>query len=115
MESFKFTIVTPEALVFDERVDGVNVPGAEGRLGILAHHAPLIAAVKAGVVSLQMGEAQRFFAVGESFVEVRDNVVTLLADSAVEAPSQASARKLLIPESQLAPDQRPSSSTLVFD
>lgn len=78
-------IVTQERLVFSGEVDAVNLPGAEGRLGILPNHSPLLTTLDYGEVIVRQGSAEQYFAVGGGFAEVQPNKVIVLADSAERA------------------------------
>lgn len=78
----KLEIVTPEKRVLDADVDSVTVPTATGEAGILPNHAPLISALKPGIlVYTTKGSIDRL-AISGGFVEVNDNKVAVLADSA---------------------------------
>ncbi len=79
---FKLTIHTPESTVLSEDVISVTAPGAEGYLGVLAHHAPLITSLTPGKLSIRKADGQMDeYAVSGGFLEVADNHATLLADS----------------------------------
>ena len=79
---FRLTIVTPEKVTFDAEVNGIVVPGVDGYLGILSHHAPLITALKPGKIELKdTDDKVHFAAVSNGFVEVSNNVATILADA----------------------------------
>jgi F-type H+-transporting ATPase subunit epsilon len=78
-------IVTQERLVFSGEVDAVNLPGAEGRLGILPNHTPLLTTLDYGEVIVRQGNLEQYFAVGGGFAEVQPNKVIVLADSAERA------------------------------
>lgn len=81
----KLEIVTPERKVFDDTVDSVTVPTATGEAGILPNHAPLISALKPGVLSYSVkGQTEKMVVAG-GFVEVNANTVSVLADSAETA------------------------------
>ena len=81
----KLEIVTPERKVFDETVDSVTVPTASGEAGILPNHAPLISALKPGILSYSnKGNVERL-AVAGGFVEVSSNKVSVLTDVAESA------------------------------
>jgi F-type H+-transporting ATPase subunit epsilon len=83
MATFQFDLVSPEKLVFSGEVEQVDVPGSEGHFGVLAHHAPLIAMLKPGILSiLGSGEAKRIV-VGGGFAEVNEQGLTVLAELAV--------------------------------
>ena len=78
-------IATQEKMVFSGQVDSVNVPGTEGRMGILPHHSPLLTALDFGEVMVRVDGREEFFAIGGGFVEVQPDHVTILADSAEQA------------------------------
>jgi F-type H+-transporting ATPase subunit epsilon len=75
-------IVTPERLAYSGSVDSVQLPGAEGELGILPHHAPLIATLGAGELRLRRGGTEESFAVFGGFVQVLPDKVVVMAESA---------------------------------
>ena len=86
MATFQLSIVTPEATVFDETVVSLIVPGAEGYLGVLAHHAPLITPLQPGKITILLtGETELYLAVAGGFLEVAKNEATILADTAEQA------------------------------
>ncbi|HQY68326.1 MAG TPA: ATP synthase F1 subunit epsilon [Pyrinomonadaceae bacterium] len=78
----KLEIVTPERKVFDAEVDSVTVPTATGDAGILPNHAPLVSALKPGVVSYTAKGTSDKFAISGGFVEVSSDRVSVLADNA---------------------------------
>jgi F-type H+-transporting ATPase subunit epsilon len=83
MAKFRIRIVTPECSAYDEEADSVVVPGADGFFGILAHHAPMIAAVDPGPLRILLdGSESAVFTVGPGVLEVRDDNVLVLTDSA---------------------------------
>ena len=81
----KLEIVTPERKVFDETVDSVTVPTATGEVGILPNHAPLISALKSGILSFSNKGASEKMVVSGGFVEVSSNKVSVLTDVAERA------------------------------
>lgn len=81
----KLEIVTPERKVIEAEVDSVTVPTASGEAGILANHAPLISALKPGIVTISGKETPDQLAIGGGFVEVSNNVVSILTESAITA------------------------------
>ncbi len=83
----KLEIVTPEKKVFDADVDSVTVPTATGEAGILPNHAPLISALKPGVLSYSNKGTVERLAVAGGFVEVSNNQVSVLTDTA-ESPGE---------------------------
>ena len=63
-------IVTPEKLAYSDEVDAVVLPGSEGELGVLPHHAPLISTLGAGELRLRKGGQEESFAIVGGFVQV---------------------------------------------
>ena len=82
-DPFNFELVSPEALVLSGEAAEVVVPGVEGYFTVLAHHAPLMTAVKPGVVEVKMadGAAKQVFVRG-GFADVSPHGFTLLAEQA---------------------------------
>jgi F-type H+-transporting ATPase subunit epsilon len=76
-------IVTPEKNVFSEEVDSVVVPGADGEIGVLPNHAPLVASLKPGELRYSKGGESHELAIGEGIVEVLHSSVAVLTDLAV--------------------------------
>ncbi len=83
----KLEIVTPEKRVLDAEVDSVTVPTATGEAGILQSHAPLISALKPGVLTYAVKGNTDKLAISGGFVEVNSDMVSVLVDSA-EAPNE---------------------------
>jgi len=81
----KLEIVTPEKHVFDAEVDSVTVPTATGEVGILPNHAPLISALKPGILAYSNKGAIEKLAVAGGFVEVSSDQVSVMTDSAETA------------------------------
>ncbi len=75
-------IVTAERVVFNEDVDFVAAPGSEGALGILPRHAPLLSVLKPGELHYRRGGDETSLAIGGGFIEILNNKVIVLADSA---------------------------------
>jgi F-type H+-transporting ATPase subunit epsilon len=83
--TLKLEIVTPEAKVYSEDVDMVTLPGSEGEMGIFPMHIPLMTQLAAGEVSVRKGGQDFFLAVGDGFVEVTGERVSILTDMAIKA------------------------------
>ena len=81
----KLEIVTPEKRVLDAEVDSVTVPTASGEAGILPQHAPLVSALKPGVLAYSIKGSTDCIAVSGGFVEVNNDKVAVLVDSAETA------------------------------
>ena len=80
--TFSLSVVSPEGNVLKEDVEFVVLPGISGELGILPNHAPLISALDIGVVRYTVNDDIKRLALAGGFVEVADNSVTVLADTA---------------------------------
>lgn len=79
-------IVTAEREVYaEEGVDEITVPGSEGELTVLPHHAPLLTMIQPGIMRIVKGADETISTITGGFLEVRDNRVTILADSAERA------------------------------
>ena len=83
-EKIHFDLVSPERLLLSEDVDMVTLPGAEGYFGVLAGHAPVISALRPGVIEVKGGETPglRLFVRG-GFAEVDAKKVIVLAEEAI--------------------------------
>ena len=81
----RLDIVTPAGILLSEEVSAVQVPAALGLMGILANHAPLMTTLDIGAIKYTKGGQDHFLAVCGGFVEVKDNVVIVLADAAERA------------------------------
>jgi F-type H+-transporting ATPase subunit epsilon len=83
----KLEIVTPEARIFSDEVDTVVLPGAEGELGILPAHAPLVTTLQCGELRITKGGKTTEMAVGEGLVEVTGGYARILTDMAIDVES----------------------------
>jgi F-type H+-transporting ATPase subunit epsilon len=82
MATFHFELVSPQKVAFSGQVDQVDVPGAEGDFGVLAGHAPLIALLRPGLMTVYAGGEQTKLVVLGGFAEVGPDGLTVLADVA---------------------------------
>ena len=89
---FKLSILTPEKTVFDGTVEYVEVPGSEGYLGVLAHHAALVTGMAPGKLAVRKpgGQVETWQVTG-GFFEVSNNQATVLADR-IESDVRAAGR-----------------------
>ncbi|MDI6632461.1 MAG: F0F1 ATP synthase subunit epsilon [Thermoanaerobacteraceae bacterium] len=78
----KLVVVTPARVVFTDEVRMVVARGADGDLGILPEHAPLITSLKTDVVRVEKGGRWQHMAVSSGFMEVKNNRTVILADAA---------------------------------
>jgi F-type H+-transporting ATPase subunit epsilon len=83
--SIRLEIVTPERVIYSDEVDAVVVPGVEGQLGILPHHAPLMTMLQPGELKVRKGGEEIYVAIFGGFLEVRPDRVIVLADAAERA------------------------------
>ncbi|MFZ2020083.1 MAG: F0F1 ATP synthase subunit epsilon [Methyloceanibacter sp.] len=85
-DPFKFELVSPERLLVSGNVEQVIVPGSEGEMTVLAHHAPLLTTLRPGLLDIGFpggGEHQRYFVRG-GFAEVSPAGLTVLAETAID-------------------------------
>jgi F-type H+-transporting ATPase subunit epsilon len=78
----KLEIVTPERQVYSDTVDSVQVPGSEGELGVLPHHAPLVSTLGVGELRFRKDGTEESFAIVGGFLQVRPDRVVVLAETA---------------------------------
>ena len=82
MATFHFDLVSPEKLAFSGDVDQVDVPGVEGDFGVLAGHAPVVATIRPGILTVTTGGTHQKIIVLGGLAEVSDKGLTVLADVA---------------------------------
>lgn len=85
MKKLKLEVLTQETRAYDGEVDIVLAPGAEGQIGILPGHAALLTKLTAGELFIFDGPRIEILAVGGGLLDVHNNEVSVLADSAVRA------------------------------
>jgi F-type H+-transporting ATPase subunit epsilon len=86
--TFSVSLVTPEGAAFEGEVEMLVVPGADGEIGVLARHAPLVALLNAGSTRIYRDRASEDileFATGPGFFKVEQDRALALVDDAVEA------------------------------
>jgi F-type H+-transporting ATPase subunit epsilon len=83
--TLKLEIVTPEAKIFSDDVEMVTLTGAEGEMGILPQHMPLMTQLVAGEIIARKDNENIFLAVGDGFVQVTGDRVAVLTDMAIKA------------------------------
>jgi F-type H+-transporting ATPase subunit epsilon len=83
MSTFHFDLVSPEKLLFAGEVGQVDLPGSEGDLGVLAGHAPLVTALRPGIIVVFREGGDLRVVVNGGFAEVGPAGLTVLADMAV--------------------------------
>ena len=80
--TFEIDIATPEKLLLQHAAESAQIPGKDGYMGILPGHAALLSELAAGTLSVTSGGETKNFTVSGGYVEIRDNHVRVLADSA---------------------------------
>src|ERR1700712_3312181 len=105
MATFHFDLVSPEKLAFAGEVDQVDIPGAEGDLGVMAGHAPMVAALRPGIMTITSGGSTQKIIVLGGLAEVSDKGLTVLADVATsmqDLDREAFAQDIAVMEEKLA-------------
>ena len=82
MATFQFDLVSPEKLAFSGEVDQVDIPGVEGDFGVLAGHAPVVAAIRPGILTIFTGGTQEKVIVHGGVAEMSEKGLTVLANVA---------------------------------
>jgi F-type H+-transporting ATPase subunit epsilon len=82
MATFHFDLVSPEKLLLSGEVEQVDVPGSEGDFGVLAGHAPMVASLRPGILTIKRDGGEMKIVVLGGFAEVSPNGLTVLADAA---------------------------------
>ena len=82
MATFHFDLVSPEKIAFSGEVDQVDVPGQEGDFGVLAGHAPFVATLRPGILTVTAGGTQQKIIVLGGLAEISEKGLTILADVA---------------------------------
>src|SRR3954452_5832491 len=82
MATFHFDLVSPEKLAFSGEVDQVDIPGTEGDFGVLAGHAPIVAGIRPGVLTITTGGVHQKIIVLGGIAEMSDKGLTVLAEVA---------------------------------
>ena len=85
MATLKLEVVTPEAIAYSEDVDFVVLPGSEGELGVYPRHVPVLTALKPGELRILKDGRETVLAVGEGFVEIKGDAVSVLTDMALSS------------------------------
>lgn len=93
----KIEIISAERMVYSDDVDVVVAPGVDGELGIHPHHAPLLTYLQPGELKIIKGSEETFLAVSGGFLEIFDNRVVVLADTAeqIEEIDEARAQEAI--------------------
>jgi F-type H+-transporting ATPase subunit epsilon len=85
MATLRLEIVTPEEKIYSEDVGMVTLPGSEGELGVYPKHVPLLTALVPGELRVLQDGRETSLAIGEGFVEIKADAVSVLTDMALES------------------------------
>ena len=105
MATFHFDLVSPEKLAFSGEVDQVDVPGLEGDFGVLAGHAPFVAALRPGILTVTTGSTHQKIIVLGGLAEISEKGLTVLAEvatSLAELDRTAFSEQIAAMEAKLA-------------
>jgi F-type H+-transporting ATPase subunit epsilon len=83
--TFDVSLVTPEGAAYEGEAEMLIVPGADGEIGVLARHAPLVAMLKAGEVRVKAKGEWTTFAAGPGYFKIQQDRALVLVDDAVRA------------------------------
>jgi F-type H+-transporting ATPase subunit epsilon len=75
-------IVSQDRMVYQGDADMVLLPGSEGLMGILPNHAPVLSALKLGVITVRSKGAEEYFTIAGGIAEIQPGIITVLADAA---------------------------------
>src|SRR5260370_9411786 len=85
MATLKLEIVTPKEKIYSEDVEMVTLPGSEGELGVYPKHVPLLTTLVPGELRVLKDGRESSMAIGEGFVEIKADAVSVLTDMALES------------------------------
>jgi F-type H+-transporting ATPase subunit epsilon len=80
----KASVISPERTIFDGEADMVVAPAWDGEVGVLKGHAPMLVLLGSGSLRVKSGGSEQRFQVSGGFMQVADDVVTVLSETAVE-------------------------------
>ena len=84
MSTLKLEIVTPDEKIYSEDVEMVTLPGSEGELGVYPNHVPVLTALRPGELRIVKDGRESAMAIGEGFVEIKADGVSILTDMALQ-------------------------------
>jgi F-type H+-transporting ATPase subunit epsilon len=103
MPTLRLEIVTPETKAYSDDVDMVTLPGSEGELGVYPQHVPVLTTLKPGELRILKNGVETALAVGEGFVEIKGDSVSVLTDMALESEKiDATAAEAAVERAQAA-------------
>jgi F-type H+-transporting ATPase subunit epsilon len=85
-KQLKIDIVTPQRIIFSEYANAVSVPGSDRPFEVLYNHAPITSSLIGGAIKISLDDSKEiWYATGSGFIEVLDNVVSIVVESAVRS------------------------------
>lgn len=78
----KVSVISPEKTIFEGDADSIVVPAWDGQLGVMRGHAPMLALLGQGEMRVATGGGEQRFQINGGFMQVADDVVTVLSESA---------------------------------
>ena len=108
--TLKLEIVTPEEKIYSEDVNMVTLPGTEGELGVYPNHVPVLTAIKPGELRIVKDGRETAMAVGEGFVEIKGDAVSILTDMALQSEKidiEAAEKAVASAQAAMKEDQTP--------
>jgi len=114
MAKLRLEIVTPETTAYSEDVDMVTLPGSEGELGIYPKHVPLLTMLKPGELRVLKDGREIALAIGEGFVEITGDQVSVLTDMALQSENiDVNAAEQAVERAQAAMKEGPAAEDVV--
>lgn len=80
--SFTLKVITPEKEVYKGEADSITAPGMDGLFGVFKDHAPMVSGLGLGILSVKNNYSEELISLSSGFLEVSDNVVSVMADTA---------------------------------
>ena len=88
MTLYSATVITPQGKLIEDQIEFLSAPGAEGYLGVMAHHAPMVTMLGKGILKIQKTGSEQFWAINSGILEVnKKGEVLVLADAAIAGSS----------------------------
>lgn len=82
----KVDIITPQSVAYSDYATSVNVPGSQSPFEVLINHAPIVSSLDSGVIKIKGSDNLTiYFAIGTGFIEVKQNVVSILVETAIKS------------------------------
>ena len=98
MTPYSATVITPQGKLLEEQIEYLSAPGAEGYLGVLANHAPLVVMLIKGILKIQKAGTEQFWAITSGVLEVNKKGEVLVLADAASAGNSLDDAKARLPE-----------------